>query len=65
MTVCVKQICVHPYSLKFSRVKIFCGFHGFGVPTKILASKSLSYSIIQCSTSAIHETDKFTIPQNF
>ena len=27
----------------------------FGVPTKILALKILSYSIIQCNTSAIHK----------
>ena len=41
-----------PYSLKILRVKIFVDF---GVPTKILALKILSYSIIQCNTSAIHK----------
>ena len=56
-----------PYSLKFSRVKIFVDF---GVPVKILALKVLSYSINQCSTSAIweifiYETAKFTIPRKF
>ena len=58
---------VLPYSLKILRVKIFMDFVDFGVPTKILALKTLSYSIIQCNTSAIHEnfiheTAKFTIP---
>ena len=48
-----------PYSLKISRVKIFVDF---GVPTKILALKILSYSIIQCNTSAIHENFN---PQKF
>ena len=46
---------VLPYSLKILRVKIFMDFVDFGVPTKILALKILSYSIIQCNTSAIHE----------
>ena len=59
-----------PYSLKFSRVKIYVDFVDFGVPTKILALKILSYSINQCSTSAIwenfiYETAKFTIPRKF
>ena len=40
-------------------------FMDFEVPTKILPLKILSYNIIQCSTSAIHEnsiheTAKFT-----
>ena len=43
-----------PYSLKILRVKIFVDFVDFGVATKILALKILSYSIIQWSTSAIH-----------
>ena len=56
-----------PYSLKISRVKIFVDF---GVPTKILALKILSYSIIQCNTSAIHknfihEIAKIAIPRKF
>ena len=44
-----------PCSLKILRVKIFVDFVDFGVPMKILALKILSYSIIQCNTSAIHE----------
>ena len=52
-----------PYSLKISRVKIFMDFMKFGVPTKIVALKILSCSIVQCSTSNfIHKTAKFTIP---
>ena len=59
-----------PYSLKISRVKIFVEFVDFGVPTKILALKNLSYSIIQCNTSAIHEKfihkiAKIAIPRKF
>ena len=50
-----------PYSLNFSRVKIFVDFwsaHEYF---------SLENFVLQCSTSAIHEkfiheTDKFTIP---
>ena len=42
----------------------------FGVFMKILALKFLSYSIIQCNTSAIHENfinkiAKFAIPRKF
>ena len=56
-----------PYSLKFLRVKNFMDFVDFGVPTKNLALKFFSYSIIQHSTSVIHknfihETIKSTIP---
>ena len=61
---------VLPYSLKILRMKFFMNFVFFGVPTKILALKILSYSIIQCNTSVIHEnfiheTAKFTIPRKF
>ena len=60
----------YTYSLKISRVKTFVDFVDFGVPTKILALKILSYSIIQCNTSAIHENfiheiAKIAIPQKF
>ena len=41
----------------------FCGFRGFW--STQLALKIVSYSIIQCSAFAIHETDKFTIPRKF
>ena len=61
------EIIILPYSLKISRVKIFVDFVDFGVPTKILALKILSYSIIQCNTSEnfIHEIAKIAIPRKF